>query len=331
MSKEKYFNYFKELNLKFRNKNYILVSCAFGEANNLIKDRKLELKYWELRGDKNTEPLLQTGFYQKKLLTLFVEGIKKISKTFNNEIFILRAHPVENIDFYRNFFIDCKNIIIIENTSVQEWFFNAKILIHSGCTTAIEAIYANIIPICYLPYAEGEEEHAQLITIHTGEMYRNIDETINAIRIRLKNSSKKSFEKIKKIKNYYKDIIFNNDDVKSSFMIASEINKINFENLKKEKFKMNFNFKNFLSPQLRMFLGNFKNFLIKKIKKKEFFTDLKDQFKKRDIKKFNTLSKNEILKRTELFNSINRNFQNVIIDEVKFDYFDKKLFKIKIK
>ena len=141
-------------------KNLIMVDTAFGVYNNII-NINLEFEHWKNvkyeknRGEydrhqwlKNIKPLYE---YQKKIFPHFLDGIKYICNCYSNYNFLIRPHPVENLDTYRNFFKDIKNVEVSNEGSAVEKFINSKLVIHNGCTTAIEALFHEIPSVCFLP------------------------------------------------------------------------------------------------------------------------------------------------------------------------------------
>mgnify|MGYP001244811948 CR=1 FL=1 len=148
---------------------YILVNCAFGKLNNYVSD-EIDSKVWSLRvpGYPSFEKGKKSAIeYEKKLFSLFIDGIKKLVAINSNEIFLLRPHPVENENIYKKIFENYHNVIISKKLSPQCASANAKFLIHNGCTTAIEANFAKINSICYLPYYD--EDHIQELTDDVSE------------------------------------------------------------------------------------------------------------------------------------------------------------------
>ena len=91
---------------KFR---YILISTAFGNGNPNIPIDDNYLNYWNKVIQASIIDFEITD-YQKDFFNPFVKGIKKLASDFPNEKFVLRPHPFENINSYKNIFENLGNI-----------------------------------------------------------------------------------------------------------------------------------------------------------------------------------------------------------------------------
>ena len=73
---------------------------------------------------------------------IFTQLIKRLVTDNPNLLFILRPHPVSSISEWNKLLGDHRNLYIIYKDSADPWIMNAKYLIHSGCTTGIQARFA---------------------------------------------------------------------------------------------------------------------------------------------------------------------------------------------
>lgn len=128
--------------------NYLLVNTNFarrGESGiNIIKTFSnnitdtLEKQLWD-RVKYNNE------YYEK-----FVEGIKLLAQRINQNI-VIRPHPADDVKIWQNDFSEYNNVHIIRSGDSNEWNLGAELIIHNGCTTAIEAYETNKVSILYQP------------------------------------------------------------------------------------------------------------------------------------------------------------------------------------
>ncbi|MDC1148738.1 hypothetical protein OAT00_03620 [Pelagibacteraceae bacterium] len=146
LSKKKYNKYFKEIDYKVTkgHKNYILVNTIFHVANpknDFVKDGLI-------KGYKNKK------IYDKKVKTakiLIKKTCDLINEISNTEKIILRPHPCENSDFYEEIF-KCNNNVYVENNgNVTSWIRNAKIVIHTSCTTGLQSILNEKPTFAFVP------------------------------------------------------------------------------------------------------------------------------------------------------------------------------------
>ena len=102
LSKKKFKEYFQNLNKDVTNYRYILISTAFGNGNPIIPFDDNYLNYWNKVNSGMLIQLTLKSLIIKKTFNPFVKGIKKLASDFPNEKFVLRPHPFENINSYKN-------------------------------------------------------------------------------------------------------------------------------------------------------------------------------------------------------------------------------------
>ena len=74
-----------------------------------------------------------------------------LSKKLPNEHIVIRPHPAENIEIYKILTKKLENVSVIFNGGVESWIRKCKVLIHNGCTTAIQADIAKKKVISFVP------------------------------------------------------------------------------------------------------------------------------------------------------------------------------------
>ena len=72
----------------------------------------------------------------------FINLVKQIATSHKDETIVLRPHPEENKEIYSFFFKKYKNVIVCNDGPVDPWIRLSKFIIHYGCTTAIQADFA---------------------------------------------------------------------------------------------------------------------------------------------------------------------------------------------
>jgi surface carbohydrate biosynthesis protein len=77
--------------------------------------------------------------------------VKEIAHAFPQYTIILRPHPSENLIFYQQAFSRFKNVVVRRDKSVLNWIRSAELVIHSNCTTGIEAVLAQRPVLNLLP------------------------------------------------------------------------------------------------------------------------------------------------------------------------------------
>lgn len=288
---------------KVQDKDYILINTNFAAVNHYLgllgwfkalnapsrsSDKRLESMYW-----------YNTSF---KVMGFFLEMLTKMLSDFPELKFVLRPHPTESIEFYKEFFKNFKNLKITKDFSAPEWINSCKLLIQNGCTTSIEAHMMKKRVISYYPV---ESKNYVDVTNDIGRFastYEEIKSLINNLD-NLDPDIKENYKLSSLVKNF--------DSNKSSI---SELAGLTKESL---KIKKN-NEINLLSIKFQAFMHHF--FIsIKELSRFTSFSKRKkiDMFKSH----FPGFDKAEILKKTSIASDI-------LGDNHKVDFVSKDLFII---
>ena len=175
-------------------------------------------------------------FFQ--FLQQFIILIERLSETFKNYDILIRPHPNEWPETWKILTKDISNnnIKIRKDKSLIEYINFSEILIHSGCTAAIEAYFIKKKIISFVPN-DFKDSFDSNFPNSLGVISKNIDETIKLIR------------DIDKIDNYkignskYANRVYNyNIDKLSSDLIVEkwlDLYKKNEINIQKSFLKMN--------------------------------------------------------------------------------------------
>ena len=142
-------------------KSYILVVSNFGYPidQNPFWNRIARLReagYLE-RDTEMEKYMYENTAYQYRLLYRFIEMIRQLAETFPNKDIIVRPHPVDSLDAWNNLLVPKNNIIINRENSISGWIRNASVIIHNGCTSALEAAASGIPRIAYRPIPDALE------------------------------------------------------------------------------------------------------------------------------------------------------------------------------
>jgi surface carbohydrate biosynthesis protein len=88
----------------------------------------------------------------------FVVLTKELALNFPQYTVVLRPHPSESMTFYEHAFASFENVAVTRDESVLPWIRAAKLVVHSNCTTGIEAVLAGCPVLNLLPECEGRTE-----------------------------------------------------------------------------------------------------------------------------------------------------------------------------
>lgn len=76
--------------------------------------------------------------YEVNLLNEFVKMIRALAIEFPLKTIVVRPHPIENQDAWKVLLNELGNVKVIREGSINNWVNNASVIIHNGCTTALE-------------------------------------------------------------------------------------------------------------------------------------------------------------------------------------------------
>jgi surface carbohydrate biosynthesis protein len=109
----------------------------------------------------------------------FVCLVKEIASHYPQYTIILRPHPSENAIFYEQAFASFANVVVTKEDSVLVWIRSAELVIHSNCTTGIEAVLAGRPVLNLIPACEARSELDVEVAREAGCVARSIDEALS--------------------------------------------------------------------------------------------------------------------------------------------------------
>jgi surface carbohydrate biosynthesis protein len=87
--------------------------------------------------------------YKQSIFEDFKHLIPALQKAFPDYTIVVRPHPSENHQVYREIALRCERVRVINEGNVIPWLKAARVLVHNGCTTAIEAYLAGVPTVSY--------------------------------------------------------------------------------------------------------------------------------------------------------------------------------------
>jgi hypothetical protein len=89
--------------------------------------------------------------HQQAIYDHFRELMPQLAAWFPNHRIVLRPHPSENHDVWRHILADCPQVDVVHEGNVVPWLMAARVLLHNGCTTAVEASVLDTPAVSYMP------------------------------------------------------------------------------------------------------------------------------------------------------------------------------------
>jgi surface carbohydrate biosynthesis protein len=166
--------------------NYILFNTNFSVANHKLgtegafldakKRGKFDCKededrYWEFHD------------HRRAIFEKTIELVGVVSKAYPDRRVVVRPHPSENHDTWKEIAKEMSNVDVLFEGPVIPWIMSADVLIHSGCTTAVEAYFLETPAIVFRPVMK--EGYDFELPNRVSMQSRDPDEVLNAIEIGL--------------------------------------------------------------------------------------------------------------------------------------------------
>ena len=282
--------FYKKKKLKY--KNYILFSLNFSHITpkkEFNKFLKFLVKTEYIKRGLTINKAKKVRRDSNKMYKIFSKLITTLANKTDLQI-IVRPHPTDpitNYDFLKRY----KNVRVINKGSISEWIYNAKIVVHSGCTGGLESSLRGIPTLSFLPFKSSHGH--KFANIYSRKSY-NLQECLKII------------DQLEKKKLKTKKIDFKNIELRVHNLLSKK-------------------------PGFKIIVDEFKKLQkIRNIKNKNNDLILKFKFKIRDFRskilnyqygniKFSTFKKDETLKQFEILKELNPKYNDLSIDFIKKD------------
>ena len=96
--------------------------------------------------------------WKRLIFEAFSDLLPELSAAFPNHNVILRPHPSENHDYWREKFASSPKIKVIHSGNVIPWIIAGDLLVENSCTTALEAFVVGTPTVAYRPFIEPRME-----------------------------------------------------------------------------------------------------------------------------------------------------------------------------
>jgi surface carbohydrate biosynthesis protein len=157
--KKEYFKIFEEkvLELNEQYQDYILINTNFGYLNSIWGEKNRVRNIQTASGaidPTNQESIHDYDIYiewEKICHDALKKSILTLSSLWSEKNFIIRPHPGEDLDKVANEYQGIKNIKIIREGSHVPYTLGSDLLIHTSCTTGLEAFLANKTAVSLVP------------------------------------------------------------------------------------------------------------------------------------------------------------------------------------
>ncbi len=131
---------------------FILINTNFGRSNHFLPKHSIKSTVLqEELGDKATSWDLDLAVHRETLFGHFQQMVPSLAQAFPETTIVVRPHPAESQEVWRQAAQGCSNVAVVYEGNVQPWILASGVLVHNGCTTAVEAFLLDKPAITYKP------------------------------------------------------------------------------------------------------------------------------------------------------------------------------------
>ena len=144
--------------LKEEHGHFILVNTNFNHVNAFYPAQNL---FQPLKGDGESLRFGKAAVgmsrayaeglrdHKQAIMNAFIQMIPMLDSAFPDHTVIVRPHPTENPQIYRDIAAGCKHVKVTNEGNVVPWLMATDVVIHNGCTTGVEAYVMGVPAISY--------------------------------------------------------------------------------------------------------------------------------------------------------------------------------------
>ena len=138
--------------IRHRFDRILLVNTNFGWSNHFLSGFRMD----ENEGKPNNDFEERLAAHKRVLFRSFQEMIAPIAESAPELTLLIRPHPTENPQMWRDLAKDLPNVVVSNEGSVVPWLMACEAMIHSGCTTAVESAVIGTPAIAYQPVSDED-------------------------------------------------------------------------------------------------------------------------------------------------------------------------------
>jgi surface carbohydrate biosynthesis protein len=135
--------------IRRRHGDFILVNSNFPSSNHFLP----AFRYSDVPADGSDCASFRDGQLRHRhaLFTEFRKLVPDLARRFASRRIVIRPHPVENADLWREITASHPNVRVESSGSVGPWLVACGAMIHNGCTTATESAVLRVPTFAYQP------------------------------------------------------------------------------------------------------------------------------------------------------------------------------------
>ncbi|MGH6893243.1 MAG: surface carbohydrate biosynthesis protein [Dongiaceae bacterium] len=132
------------------NSNLGFTNSEKGDADEMIRNL-LRMGKIDLNDPRQAKHLEEGQAMEAANRVALLELLPRLGRQFPNLKIVLRPHPSERMESWREWAGGIPNLAIIREGPAIPWILASRLLIHTNCTTGVEAIALDKPSICIVP------------------------------------------------------------------------------------------------------------------------------------------------------------------------------------
>jgi surface carbohydrate biosynthesis protein len=148
--------------------DFILINTNFNHVNAFFPAQNLfrpvektdaEPKFGKAAVGMSREYASGLRDHKQAIFDAFKDLIPRLNRAFPDHTLVVRPHPTENQDIYKQIAERCNGVVVTNAGNVVPWLMATKAVIHNGCTTGVEAFVMGVPAISYRPRINETYDH----------------------------------------------------------------------------------------------------------------------------------------------------------------------------
>ncbi len=142
--------------IKSQHGDYVLFNSNFANVNHFISGHtRFKLATWVPKA-QHAELFNEVRARKTSLMNSFVGLLPELANKIAPKKLIIRPHPSESDEIWKRAIMDIENAEVVFQGSVVPWILGAETVVHSGCTTAVEATIMGVPCVSFSPFQDPD-------------------------------------------------------------------------------------------------------------------------------------------------------------------------------
>ncbi len=135
---------------------FVLFNTNFAMVNHFIESQtRFKVANWV---PQEKAAAMKSGFvaHKARLFEAFRELIPRLAAAVHPHALVIRPHPSENHRTWADAAAGSENVHVVHEGTVVPWLHAADVLLHNGCTSAVEAAVVGTPALSYRPARDAD-------------------------------------------------------------------------------------------------------------------------------------------------------------------------------